>query len=78
MGRGLADRHPGQPQAAGLGSLAVDGKTLPGAAKAKGDKTPARRPQPHHRPTAVTDWFHRCFVDGYDWVMLPKVVGMSQ
>ena len=19
-------------------------------------------------PAAVTDWFHRCFVDGYDWV----------
>ncbi|MEU5400604.1 cryptochrome/photolyase family protein [Streptomyces sp. NPDC005963] len=29
-------------------------------------------------PSAVTDWFHRCFVDGYDWVMLPNVVGMSQ
>lgn len=29
-------------------------------------------------PAAVTDWFHRCFVDGYDWVMLPNVVGMSQ
>ncbi|MFB8105280.1 cryptochrome/photolyase family protein [Streptomyces sp. NPDC056007] len=29
-------------------------------------------------PEAVTDWFHRCFVDGYDWVMLPNVVGMSQ
>ncbi|MFI9610647.1 cryptochrome/photolyase family protein [Streptomyces sp. NPDC052023] len=29
-------------------------------------------------PGAVTDWFHRCFVDGYDWVMLPNVVGMSQ
>ncbi len=29
-------------------------------------------------PVAVTDWFHRCFVDGYDWVMLPNVVGMSQ
>jgi deoxyribodipyrimidine photolyase-related protein len=26
----------------------------------------------------VTDWFHRCFVDGYDWVMVPNVVGMSQ
>ncbi len=30
------------------------------------------------RPTAVTDWFHRSFVDGYDWVMVPNVVGMSQ
>ncbi len=29
-------------------------------------------------PAAVTDWFHRGFVDGYDWVMLPNVVGMSQ
>lgn len=29
-------------------------------------------------PAEVTDWFHRAFVDGYDWVMLPNVVGMSQ
>ncbi|WP_328917511.1 MULTISPECIES: cryptochrome/photolyase family protein [unclassified Streptomyces] len=29
-------------------------------------------------PAAVTDWFHRCFVDGHDWVMLPNVLGMSQ
>ncbi|WP_405656115.1 cryptochrome/photolyase family protein [Streptomyces sp. RK9] len=29
-------------------------------------------------PAAVTDWFHRCFVDGHDWVMVPNVVGMSQ
>ncbi|MDG5806478.1 cryptochrome/photolyase family protein [Streptomyces ossamyceticus] len=29
-------------------------------------------------PRAVTDWFHRSFVDGYDWVMVPNVVGMSQ
>jgi len=29
-------------------------------------------------PAAVMDWFHRCFVDGYDWVMVPNVVGMSQ
>ncbi|MFD4246754.1 cryptochrome/photolyase family protein [Streptomyces sp. NPDC058525] len=29
-------------------------------------------------PRAVTDWFHRCFVDGYDWVILPNVIGMSQ
>ncbi|MEV6396649.1 cryptochrome/photolyase family protein [Streptomyces sp. NPDC051907] len=29
-------------------------------------------------PAAVMDWFHRCFVDGYDWVMAPNVVGMSQ
>ena len=26
----------------------------------------------------MTDWFHRAFVDGYDWVMVPNVVGMSQ
>ena len=30
------------------------------------------------RPEQVTDWFHRAFVDGYDWVMVPNVVGMSQ
>ena len=30
------------------------------------------------RPTQVTDWFHRAFIDGYDWVMVPNVVGMSQ
>lgn len=29
-------------------------------------------------PAAVTDWFHRSFVDGYDWVMVANVVGMSQ
>jgi deoxyribodipyrimidine photolyase-related protein len=29
-------------------------------------------------PQALTDWFHRSFVDGYDWVMVPNVVGMSQ
>ncbi|MFF0203831.1 cryptochrome/photolyase family protein [Streptomyces sp. NPDC005017] len=29
-------------------------------------------------PAQVTDWFHRCFVDGYDWVMVPNVIGMSQ
>ena len=29
-------------------------------------------------PAALTDWFHRSFVDGYDWVMVPNVVGMSQ
>jgi len=29
-------------------------------------------------PADVTDWFHRAFVDGYDWVMVPNVVGMSQ
>jgi deoxyribodipyrimidine photolyase-related protein len=29
-------------------------------------------------PAQVTDWFHRSFVDGYDWVMVPNIVGMSQ
>jgi len=28
-------------------------------------------------PEAMTDWFHRMFVDGYDWVMVPNVVGMA-
>lgn len=29
-------------------------------------------------PRALSDWFHRSFVDGYEWVMVPNVVGMSQ
>ena len=29
-------------------------------------------------PEQVTAWFHEVFVDGYDWVMLPNVTGMSQ
>ena len=29
-------------------------------------------------PEELTGWFHRSFVDGYDWVMVPNVVGMSQ
>jgi deoxyribodipyrimidine photolyase-related protein len=29
-------------------------------------------------PAELTDWFHRVFVDGFDWVMLGNVVGMSQ
>jgi deoxyribodipyrimidine photolyase-related protein len=29
-------------------------------------------------PKQVTAWFHEVFVDGYDWVMLPNVTGMSQ
>lgn len=29
-------------------------------------------------PEELTDWFHRGFVDGYEWVMVPNVVGMSQ
>ena len=24
------------------------------------------------RPSQVTDWFHRAFVDGYDWVMVAE------
>jgi deoxyribodipyrimidine photolyase-related protein len=30
------------------------------------------------QPAQVTAWFHQSFVDGYDWVMVPNVVGMSQ
>ena len=30
------------------------------------------------KPDEVTAWFHEVFVDGYDWVMLPNVTGMSQ
>jgi deoxyribodipyrimidine photolyase-related protein len=30
------------------------------------------------RPSELVDWFHRCFVDGYEWVMTANVVGMSQ
>jgi deoxyribodipyrimidine photolyase-related protein len=30
------------------------------------------------RPAAMSDWFHRSFVDGYEWVMTANVVGMSQ
>ena len=29
-------------------------------------------------PVEVTRWFQQSFVDGYDWVMLANVVGMSQ
>jgi deoxyribodipyrimidine photolyase-related protein len=29
-------------------------------------------------PEQVTDWFRSSFVDGYDWVMVPNVIGMSQ
>ena len=29
-------------------------------------------------PAQVTAWFHEAFVNGYDWVMLPNVTGMSQ
>jgi deoxyribodipyrimidine photolyase-related protein len=30
------------------------------------------------QPAELTDWFHRVFVDGYEWVMVANVVGMSQ
>jgi deoxyribodipyrimidine photolyase-related protein len=29
-------------------------------------------------PLAMAGWFHRSFVDGYDWVMVANVVGVSQ
>ncbi|MGN6252394.1 MAG: cryptochrome/photolyase family protein [Marmoricola sp.] len=29
-------------------------------------------------PRSLVEWFHHSFVDGYDWVMLPNVLGMSQ
>ena len=28
-------------------------------------------------PQALTDWFHRQFIDGYDWVMQTNVLGMG-
>jgi deoxyribodipyrimidine photolyase-related protein len=28
-------------------------------------------------PTVARDWFHRAFIDGYDWVMAPNVLGMA-
>jgi deoxyribodipyrimidine photolyase-related protein len=28
-------------------------------------------------PPQVTDWFTACYVDGYEWVMLPNVLGMG-
>jgi deoxyribodipyrimidine photolyase-related protein len=30
------------------------------------------------RRSELADWFRRCFVDGYPWVMTANVVGMSQ
>jgi deoxyribodipyrimidine photolyase-related protein len=29
-------------------------------------------------PDSLTTWFHVSFVDGYEWVMVPNVIGMSQ
>ena len=29
-------------------------------------------------PAELTAWFHQSFVDGYDWVMLGNVIGLSQ
>ena len=29
------------------------------------------------QPAAAQDWFHRAFIDGYDWVMAPNVLGMA-
>jgi deoxyribodipyrimidine photolyase-related protein len=28
-------------------------------------------------PQIARDWFHRAFIDGYDWVMAPNVLGMA-
>lgn len=28
-------------------------------------------------PTEATDWFHCAFIDGYEWVMVPNVMGMA-
>lgn len=29
-------------------------------------------------PQRLTEWFHGMYVDAYDWVMVPNVIGMSQ
>jgi len=29
-------------------------------------------------PQAIEDWFHAVFIDAYDWVMQPNVIGMGQ
>ena len=31
-----------------------------------------------YRPAELSDWFREAFVDGFEWVMPPNVVGMSQ
>jgi len=28
-------------------------------------------------PAELTDWFRRCYVDGYEWVMPANVIGMA-
>lgn len=28
-------------------------------------------------PASAVDWFHASFIDGYDWVMVPNVIGMA-
>ncbi|MBC8042021.1 MAG: cryptochrome/photolyase family protein [Rhizobacter sp.] len=30
------------------------------------------------RPSEINDWFWECYLDAYDWVVTPNVVGMSQ
>ena len=32
---------------------------------------------PGPEPGVARDWFHRAFIDGYDWVMAPNVLGMA-
>ena len=29
-------------------------------------------------PQAIHNWFHSAFIDSYDWVMVPNVIGMGQ